>query len=185
MYNGWKLRNRESSQLLSTVAEPVGASHFVTPSIFFHLTDNRYQITSNCAIHIASSLYKPLQQCALSLAFQPKSKHEDRNLLLLSKSYFWRHFTRKTCVNNACSTSESLGHLLSKNIISFAIWQFVWHWGALSQPKLAPTNPSLPYILLAGLLQRPSRGHRLENLTIIELTMWPCVWLAVCVATDS
>ena len=103
------------------------------------------------AIHVASSLYKPLPQCVFSLAFQPKSKHEHRNLLLLSKSYFWRDFTRKTCVNNACSTSESRRHPLSKNIISFAIWQFVWHWGALSQPKLAPTNPSLPYTRIASL----------------------------------
>ena len=69
-------------------------------------------------------------------------KQESTNLL--SKSYFFRYFARYMCVNNACSTSESRRHLLSENIISFAIWQFVWHWRALSQPKLAPTNPVSP-----------------------------------------
>ena len=64
----------------------------------------------------------------------------------ITKSYFWGYFTRKTCVNNACSTSEGRGQVVSENIISVAIWRLVWHWGALSQSKRVPSNPSLPYL---------------------------------------
>ena len=138
--------------------QPHRCKPFCNASIFFRLTEKRQQITSNYATHIASSLYKLLPSCALSLSFQPKSKHEDRDLLSLSKSSFLRYFTHTTCVNNVCITSDGGGHVLSENVISVAIWQLVWHREALSQPKLVPTNPSLPYTLLI-LCQLPPWGE--------------------------
>ena len=102
---------------------PADASHFVTPSIFFTsqiIVSKSHQITPYILHHPGTNPY-------CNAPYQPKSKHEDRNVLLLSTSYFWRYFTRKTCVNNACSTIGDRGHLLSKHMINFAIWQFVWH----------------------------------------------------------
>ena len=61
---------------------------FSNAIIFFTLTENWYQITSFILLHHSSTSPCRNALCHL-LAFQPKSKHEGRNLLLLSKSYFF------------------------------------------------------------------------------------------------
>ena len=124
---------------------PADASHFVTPSIFSH---DRKSLTNYIKLRhtYCSILIQALTAMRLVTRFPAQIETRRQESTLLSKSNFWRYFTRKMCVNNACRTSEGRGPLLSKNIISFAICQFVWHWGALSRPKLAPTNHSLPYL---------------------------------------
>ena len=74
----------------------------------------------------------------VTIAFQPKSKHEDRNLVGI-KTFFLAIFHSKTCVNNARSPSEGRGRVLSDNVISVAIWQLVLH---------GPNQPQYPLIII-------------------------------------
>ena len=46
----------------------------------FHLTENRLQITSNYAIRIASSLYKPLPQCKCTYVSSIDECHSPGNI---------------------------------------------------------------------------------------------------------